>query len=762
MKPKGKSRLHLHVFLALIAVSCANANRRSSASSPVENANRIDRHKICADEDVAHERKQTYINTTLHSNSRNLYSELIRLKEGVKPDEGIIRGGNGLAALNQRRDAADFRLPALLTILYHYSTSELLDPQTIADAKEAVLGFKYWPDELADWNWRKTPQMDSAYIYQLLRDDDPSNDAIARSHQAAFERVDEMDDMCYWSENHYILFSSGAYLAAQLYPRDVFTASGETGVQRMRTFKPRIMKWLELRYQSGFSEWLSNVYYNEDMPALLALIELCEDPAITQPATMVLDLMMADMALNSFRGSFGSTHGRTYENKMSGCRDHTRSVSNLMFGLNDASVGNMTASLLAVSEKYRLPPVIYEIANDTQRRELVNTQRMGITIDEHTLCNWGLDSRPVEEGGDIENAMTLLTLEAYAHPRTIELFRNMLDSYCLWGNKFFAPFKEARLLIEHPELLDTITGMSTGATTLPELAELAKKDVTRNMRPEVNLYTYRTPDYMLSTAQDYRPGYGGDQQSIWQATLGPEAVCFTTHPARKGDSSAETPNYWTGYGTLPRAIQIKNVVISLYDIDTTTQLYVKDQLRYTHAYLPKGKFAESARQTAGEGVWFFARKGRALLALFSSDKKSDWEDNADDAEKSGPYEIIANGRKTIWICELARLGEEFPDFRSFQKAIWNAPLNVDPDSLTVNYISPSQGILAMDWNSDVTQNGVPVQVNAYKRYDNCYATAAFPAGKIAFRCKGHSLTLDFRNGTRQVINADGPGLSRAR
>jgi len=754
-----KKQKSVYVVLALAFVSYSHANDPLGESARADDVTMADGRGRVTNEDICQERKRAYIDATLRSDSRNLYTELIRLKRGIAPNEAVIKGGSGLAGLNQRHDAADFRLPAILSLLYDDATSDLLSHSLIAAAKETILNFKYWPDELAEWNWERTPEMDSGHIFQLLNDDDPANDATALSYQAAFDRIDEIDDMCYWSENHYILFSSGAYLAAQLYPTEWFTASGQTGAQRMLTFKPRIMKWLELRYQSGFSEWLSNVYYNEDMPALLVLIELCEDQEIAQLATMVLDLMMADMALNSFGGSFGSTHGRTYENKMSGYNDDTKSISSLMFGMNEASVGNMTASLLAVSEKYRLPRVIYEMANDTQRHELINTQRMGITIDENTLSNWGLDTRPIEKGGDIENAMTFLTLEAYAHPRTIELFRNVLDAYCLWGNKFFAPFKEARLLIEHPELFDTVSGMSTGLTTLPQLAELAEKDITRNMRPEVNIYTYRTPDYMLSTAQDYRPGYGGDQQSIWQATLGAEAVCFTTHPARQGDSSAETPNYWTGYGTLPRAIQVKNVVLSLYDLDTTTELYVKDQLLYTHAYLPKGKFDESARHGVAEGVWFFARKGNALLALFASDTNADWRSNADDAEKSGPYEIIAHGEKTIWLCELARLDEDYRDLRSFRDAILNAPLNVDPDSLTVNYESPSQGVLAMDWNSDLTQDGIPVAAKDYKRYHNPYATAAFPAEQITFRCKGHSLTLDFKTKTRLAIDGyeGGPG-----
>ena len=39
--------------------------------------------------------------------------------------------------------------------------------------------------------------------------------------------------------------------------------------------------------------------------------------------------------------------------------------------------------------------------------------------------------------------------------------------------------------------------------------------------------TYKTPDYMLCSAQDWLPGELGYQQHIWQATLGPDAVVFS-------------------------------------------------------------------------------------------------------------------------------------------------------------------------------------------------------------------------------------------
>ena len=45
----------------------------------------------------------------------------------------------------------------------------------------------------------------------------------------------------------------------------------------------------------------------------------------------------------------------------------------------------------------------------------------------------------------------------------------------------------------------------------PEATRLGKVDIA----------TYKTPDVMLSSAQDYRPGEPGRAEHIWQATLGP-------------------------------------------------------------------------------------------------------------------------------------------------------------------------------------------------------------------------------------------------
>ena len=98
--------------------------------------------------------------------------------------------------------------------------------------------------------------------------------------------------------------------------------------------------------------------------------------------------------------------------------------------------------------------------------------------------------------------MVYLSLEAYTHPRTIELIFRMFDAWNWWANQYFAPLADQRKLIELTRKLGL----------LPWLARLADRDINRNTREEVNIYTYRTPDGMLSSAQDYRKGYGGDRQ----------------------------------------------------------------------------------------------------------------------------------------------------------------------------------------------------------------------------------------------------------
>jgi hypothetical protein len=623
------------------------------------------------------DRRKAYMDYCAKNPGQDPYAEVVRMSMGLLPNEpGMLAA---LEHIDTRRDCADFTMHGVLRLMYRFGDGKSLSEAFRARARKSILGFKYWPDE---------PGIDS---------------------------------MCSWSENHFILFASAGYLAGQLYPDETFVNSGHTGREQMEIFRPRILRWLDLRFRSGFSEWLSNVYYEEDLAPLIDLVEFCKDPEIAQRAAMVTDLVLLDIALNSFHGTFGSTHGRTYEHhKKSGEAESTGTAAKLLFGMNRFHPGDMAGSGFALSERYRMPQVIYDIAADLDRPEMVNQQRIGIKIEE--AKRWGLDCDRLEDG------MTFFTLEAYCHPKIINLTMRMFDDYHWWQNDFFKPFAKQRQLLETARTLHV----------LPLVTWWFRHDVQRNLRSEVNVYTYRTPDYMLSTAQDYRVGYGGDQQHIWQATFGTDAVCFTTHPVDAGERS---PAYWTGTGSLPRAAQIKNVAIILYKVSTGMGLYLTHTLRFTHAWLPRDKFDEIVEKQG----WVFARKGDGYLALWSQ-QPYQWQ------TQEGPdkdREVIAQGVRNIWICELGRKATDGA-FDAFVDRICRA--EITSNGLSVRFASPSQGMLEFGWWGPFKQDGKVIPLGDYPRYDNPYVEASFPSTTVTANCAGHFLTLNWDTLERTASN----------
>jgi hypothetical protein len=618
------------------------------------------------------QRRQKLLERYATAPAGDAYVALARLATGRAPGENAIQAA--LDRMDQRLDCADFGLHAILRLLAWHTNSPNVSPALMKRARQSVLSFKYWPDE-------------------------PGTDS-----------------MCTWSENHQILFSAGGYLAGQLYPGATFTNSGRTGAELMERHRPRILRWLDLRYRTGFSEWLSNTYYEEDLVALLSLVDLCADEQIARRAAMVTDLLLLDIALNSYQGVFGSTHGRSYEPHRTG-RESTTDTEWLLFGAGTLGSGSMSATCLALSKHYIMPRVIYEIATDVKRSAMINRQRMGIKLEQ--AKRWGLGF------SDLEDGMVWLSMEAYTHPLTIALFTKMLDAYHWWDNSFFAPFAAQRAALQQ----------ARAAGMLPQLASTYEHDICRNLRDEVNIYTYKTPDYMLSSAQDYRVGFGGDQQHPWQATLGATAVCFTTHPARY---SGESPSYWTGSGWLPRVAQHENVAIVVYNAADQPGLYVPKTLDFTHAWLPRDQFDEVIERDG----WVFARRGDGYLAL-RSQHPYQWQAAGEDRNR----ELIVPGRQNVYICELGRR-EQWSSFAAFVQRICGAALEFE--TLSVTYHSPSQGSLRFGWSGDFTRDGTVVALGGYPRYGNDYVSADFPAATITVKHNGQELHLDWESLTRRT------------
>ncbi len=609
------------------------------------------------------------------------FSQISRLALGRPIDEAVVY--EALHFVESRQDCADFSAVGLLRILYQFADSPQLST-TLADAiRNTLLNFKYWIDEPGQ----------------------------------------EM--MCFWSENHQILFHSAQYLAGQLFADQIFPNVGQSGRWHMDKARPKILRWIDLKARIGFSEWDSNCYYDEDMGPLLNLADFAADTEIAQKAANLLNVMFFDMAVDSFRGTYGTSHGRTYpRHVLSGRNESTAGAGKIAWGMgifNDPS--NMTAVSLAVSPRYRVHPLIERIAQ--HRPDAIENR------ERHSLRTEQADQFGIRYD-ELDTAMLLWGAGQFANRRNVEQTLALADS-----------IKSHRFNVVIRPYVEAIYGTYREL----EAQQIAHDgDIDRTTLAEVNKYTFRTPDYQLSSAQDYRKGKPGFQQHIWQATLGPDAVVFTLH---RGNEDEVSYKYWVG--RFPRAAQVRNVLIALYDVPDaalpgpSTVLppdaggnampspgpSQEELLAYTVAVLRRDAFDEVIEQNG----WVLARKGDGYVALRSQQPTSWTADRVLQGEG-----LIAEGRRNIWICQLGRRAVD-GSFENWTEQIIAAPVTFG--DLTVTYRAPGVGEIRFAWEGPLTVDGEPVSLEGYRRFDNPYCQADFGQGRYEIVHAGERLTIDF-------------------
>jgi hypothetical protein len=224
-------------------------------------------------------------------------------------------------------------------------------------------------------------------------------------------------------------------------------------------------------------------------------------------------------------------------------------------------------------------------------------------------------------------------------------------------------------------------------------------DAVNTAISEANLITFRTPDYQLSSAQDFRPGKPGYQQHPWQASLDPDAVVFTSHPGTDNESGEHTarPNFWAGNRWLPRVGQQRNVAVIIHHVPAD------DPRPYSHAYFPRAAFDEVVQADH----WVFGRKGSGYIALYSQ-RAARW---AEDGAYAG-IELRADAPDNIWICEMGSAAGS-GSFAAFMSAVQSAP--VQCEGLAVRYQSPSLGEVRFGWTGPLPgpfRNGDPLRRRA--------------------------------------------------
>ncbi|MDN3639718.1 hypothetical protein QWY82_13010 [Simiduia curdlanivorans] len=572
--------------------------------------------------------------------------------------------------IDGRYDTADFRLPSLIRILYDHQ--DKVPDAALDRMKTSLLGFKYWMDQ-------------------------PGADA-----------------MCYWSENHQILFASAEYLIGQFWPDDIFSNDGKSGAEHRDIARARVLAWLEQRWLYGFTEWYSPVYYTEDVAPLANLIDF-GDEEVSLKAKIVMDLLLYDVASQSYRGTFISTSGRMYERqKIHGKNASMNPVITGIWGDRygyDISV-NMSQNFTYL-KKYQVPEVIKAIGLDDS--DVIIKASNGLNLIE--LQSEGL------VGQDDRQIMMQLAMESFTNPEVISNTLAYVDNNNMFANEFLHDLKLLNIgLLRRTGLLPTVSRM----------LELPTDGVAIQ---RANTYTYRTQDYMIATAQSYHPGSYGDQHHIWNALLANDVSIFTTHPAKslaeKGALSA-SPGYWVGNGRLPHAVQHENIVMVMYKVPDKPSFMEKSIVHFTHAHFPK----DAMDEVVIDGRYAFARLDHKYVAFTAKNDLAYADANQVD--------LIQPGAETYWVFE-ASTEQNDGSFAAFINRIKSNPVNFAPSQLS--YESKHK-LMQLSFGGDFIVNGALVETE-YQRFDSPYAQAERRPRSITLSHADKSLFLDFYNGIRE-------------
>lgn len=227
---------------------------------------------------------------------------------------------NDLDVMERRLDCSEFVAAALLRLVREYD----IGTAARQELKRVFLNYRYWMDEAGE------------------------------------------DGMCFWSENHALMFYGVQMLAGAMWPDEWFVRSGRTGREQFEIGCRRCNEWLDDVLENGFEEFLSANYMNVTMGALVNLIDY--GPAqISAKAASVLDEQFRQIGTQTFDGSIIAPQGRVYREAIYPFRQDSQGLLHYLDGRNPfcSTSDSWWLSVLATSS-YRIPDEMVRKLTDAQ------------------------------------------------------------------------------------------------------------------------------------------------------------------------------------------------------------------------------------------------------------------------------------------------------------------------------------------------------------------------------------------------------------
>ena len=224
---------------------------------------------------------------------------------------------NMLDLIEERVDCADFELCGLFRFMKLHSDE--VDEKLLLRIKEVLLNFRYWMD------------------------------------------MEGSDAMCFWSENHSLMFYYSAMEAGKMYPDEYFTLAKMRGNELYYFGRERILEWITDVEEYGFEEFQSSVYLCVTFAVMLNIIDFCEEQ-ISIRMKNICDRMLVQLAIQTFDSIQVSPMGRVYRNILYPFSQGTQSILELVKDDAPVSYGEGWIAFLHGSS-YDLPKEMGDYIN---------------------------------------------------------------------------------------------------------------------------------------------------------------------------------------------------------------------------------------------------------------------------------------------------------------------------------------------------------------------------------------------------------------
>jgi len=168
----------------------------------------------------------------------------------------------------------------------------------------------------------------------------------------------------YGSENHSLMFRAARLLAAQFYRGRMFKQFKASAEELLQKDTEYVDEFLMYRAGHGWGEFDSLGYTTEILLILNTLYAFAENERLKRKASMMLDVILLDMILDSKDGIYGGAHGRIYEK--SALNSAFRGMYNYYghyFGSHPDYPQGLSTHPIAVLSDYRPADIVYRIAH---------------------------------------------------------------------------------------------------------------------------------------------------------------------------------------------------------------------------------------------------------------------------------------------------------------------------------------------------------------------------------------------------------------